>query len=107
MTCPGGHAGCSANTHWQVPLSEYELGKSIGETLNAESAFVKYVTTDGDSRSAAGIAEAMQMLNPMWKVEHQADPTHLGQAQFRYCYNAHFSSGMIPGANHLCIQKSK
>ena len=98
VTCPGGHAGCTANTYRHAPLSEYELGKSIGETLNAESAFVRYVTTDGDSRSAAGVSEAMRLLDPMWKVERQADPTHLGQAQFRCCYKAHFSNGMFPSA---------
>ena len=37
-------------------------------------------------------------LNPKWKVERQADPTHIGQAQFHYCYNAHFNSGLFPGA---------
>lgn len=98
VECPGGHAGCTANTYRQAPLSEYELGKSIGQTLAAESALVRYVTTDGDSRSAAGVTEAMRLLDPMWKVERQADPIHLGQAQFRYCYNANFSNGMFPGA---------
>ena len=36
VTCQGGHAGCTANTHQQVSLSEYELGKSIEKTLNAK-----------------------------------------------------------------------
>ncbi|XP_060557060.1 uncharacterized protein LOC132717584 [Ruditapes philippinarum] len=53
---------------------------------------------DGDSRSAAGVSEAMRLLDPMWKVERQADPIHLGQAQFRCCYKAHFSYGMFPSA---------
>ena len=56
---------------------------------------MRYLTTDGDSRSAA---EAMRLLDPMLKVERQADPVHLGQAQFRQCYKAQFSEIMFPTA---------
>lgn len=96
VKCPGGHADCTANLCRQAPLSEYELGKTIGKQLSVQGAFVKYVTTDGDARSAAGVEEAMRLLDPMWQVERQADPTHTGQAQFRHCYNANFSTGMFP-----------
>jgi len=85
VECPGGHPECTANTYRHAPLSEFELGKDIGRQLSAEGARVKYVTTDGDSRSAAGVAEAMHLFDPMLKVERQADPVHLGQAQFRQC----------------------
>ena len=59
---------------------------------------MRYITTDGDSRSAAGVAEAMRLLDPMLKVERQADPVHLGQAQFRQCYKAQFRERMFPTA---------
>lgn len=96
VQCPGGHEDCTANTHGHAPLSEFDLGKAIGRKLAVQGAFVKYVTTDGDSKSAAGVAEAINMLDPLWKVERLADPTHLGQAQFKRCYNAKFSEGMFP-----------
>lgn len=97
VKCPGSHENCTANTHGYAPLSEYNLGKDIGHQLALQGAFVKYVTTDGDSKSASGVAEAISLLDPMWKVERLADPTHLGQAQFKRCYNAKFSAGMFPG----------
>ena len=96
VQCPGGHEGCTANTYGHAPLSEYELGKAIGQDLAVQGAFVKFVTTDGDSKSAAGVAEAIRLLDPMWRVERLADPTHLGQAQFKKCYNAKYSDGMFP-----------
>ena len=97
VQCPGGHEGCTANTKGYAPLSEYELGKDIGNQLAIQGAFVKYVTTDGDSKSSAGVAEAINILDPLWRVERLADPTHLGQAQFKRCYNAKFSGGMFAG----------
>ncbi|OWF34981.1 hypothetical protein KP79_PYT23802 [Mizuhopecten yessoensis] len=33
----------------------------------------------------------------MWDVKSLADPAHLGQAQFRKCMRAHFSTDMFPG----------
>ena len=36
-------------------------------------------------KSAAGVAVAMQVMNPLWKTQRQADPTHLSQTQFREC----------------------
>lgn len=98
VQCPGGHAECTANRNRHVPLSEFEAGKTIGQELGLQGTFIKYATTDGDARSAAGVQEAMTLLNPMWRVQRQADPVHLGQAQFRHCYNAVFSSGMFPTA---------
>ena len=105
--CPDGHPDCTANTYRHQPLSEYELGKSIGEQLGFHEAFVRYVTTDGDSRSAAGVAEAMRVLDPLWQVDRQADPTHLGQAQFRSCYNANFSQQMFPGKTRESQQQQQ
>ena len=40
----------------------------------------------------------MRLLDPLLKVERQADPVHLGQAQFRQCYKAQFSERMISTA---------
>ena len=44
--------------------AEYELGISIGETLNDVIALVQYVTINSEFRSAAGVAEAMRMIDP-------------------------------------------
>ena len=43
----------------------------------------------------------MQALDPMWKVERLADPTHLGKAQFRKSNSAKFSESMFPGRTRL------
>ena len=95
ITCPG-HLDCTANLHRQAPLSEYELGKKIGQQLGVQGAYVKYVTTDGDGRSAAGVADIMKMLNPMWTVERHADPTHIGVSQFIKINNGKLSPGIFP-----------
>ena len=58
---------------------------------------IKYATTDGDSRSAEGIDHAMKSFHPIWNVQRLADPTHLGQSQFRKCNQADFSQEMFPG----------
>ncbi|KAL5020618.1 hypothetical protein ScPMuIL_002300, partial [Solemya velum] len=71
---------------------------AIGSDLALQGMLVKYATTDGDARSAEGIKDAQKMLNPMWEVERLADPTHLGQSQFKKCINAKFSSDMFSGA---------
>ena len=75
MMFPGGHAYCTANFNRSVPLSKYEQGKLIGQQLILQGAYIKYVTTDGDARSASGVQEGMRIFNPMWKALRQADPT--------------------------------
>ena len=96
VECAGGHPDCTANTYRQAPLSEYELSKAIGAQISVEDAYVRYITTDGDSQSAVGVAEAMRLFDPKLKVERKADPVNLSQAQFRQCYNAQFSSDNCP-----------
>ena len=71
-----------------APLSEYEMGKHIGTDLALQGVIIRYVTTDGDSRSSAGIDSALEVLDLLWNVQRLADPTHLGQSQFRKCYKA-------------------
>ncbi|CAG2207664.1 unnamed protein product [Mytilus edulis] len=83
------------NLHRAAPLSEYDLGKQIGNQLVVQGILVKYATTDGDGRSANGINDAIQALHPMWKVEWLADPIHLGNGQFRAAMLANFSDNMF------------
>ena len=97
VQCPGGHPECTANMSTFAPFSEYDMGHEIGSQLSLQGILVKYATTDGDSRSAQGLDNAMKILHPMWSVQRLADPTHLGQSQFRKCYQANFSDGIIPG----------
>jgi hypothetical protein len=85
IDCPGGHPDCTANLDTVEPLSEYDIGKNIGTQLVRKNIKVKYATTDGDGRSAAGMDSAMKVSDPAWNVERLADPTHLGQAQFHRC----------------------
>ena len=75
----------TVDTKFVYCFGEYERGKDIGEQLTRKDIFVQYVTTDGDWQSAAGVAAAMKVMNPLWKTQRQADPIHLGQAQFREC----------------------
>ncbi|CAC5366565.1 unnamed protein product [Mytilus coruscus] len=82
IECPG-HEECTANLYRAAALSEYKLGKEIGNQLGLQKCLVRYVTTDGDGRSARGIEDALTALEPMWKVERLADDVHLGQSEFR------------------------
>ena len=91
VKCPGGQPECTANLSAFAPLSEYEMGREIGTQLAHQGMLVKYATTDGDVRSAEGIDHALKVLHPMWKLQRLADPTHLGQSQFRQCNRANFS----------------
>ena len=73
------------------------MGREIGTQLALQGMLVKYATSDGDSRSTEGIDHALKVLHPMWNVQRLADPTHLGQSQFRHCNRANFSREMFPG----------
>ena len=97
VTCPGGHAECTSTMSTFAPFSEKNMGKDIGDQLALQGMLIKYVTTDGDSRSAEGVDSAMKTVDPMWRVERLADPTHLAQGQFRHCYKANFSPEMFTG----------
>ena len=69
---------------------------------------IKYATTDGDWRSAEGIDHAMKSFHPMWNVQRLADPTHLGQFQFRKCNQADFSQEMFSGrTREQCKEQQK
>ncbi len=98
VTCPGGHAECTATMSEFAPLSEFNMGKDIGDQLARNDVLIRYATTDGDARSAEGLATSMKVLHPLWKVERLADPTHLAQGQFRKCRSADFSLDMFPGS---------
>ena len=97
VECPGGHVDCTANLEYVAPHSEYEMAKDIGTQFAMQDILLKYITTDGDARAAKGFQDAYKVLHPMWEVERQADPTHLGKSQFKRCKAANFSSGMFPG----------
>ncbi|CAG2215605.1 unnamed protein product [Mytilus edulis] len=96
IECPG-HEECTANLYRAAALSEYELGKEMGNQIGLQKCLVRYVTTDGDGRSAKGIEEALTAVEPMWKVERLADHVHLGQSQFRASLRAQYSPGMFHG----------
>ena len=99
VTCPDGHAGtCTANVKPTNPLSEYLMGKEIGLQIDRQNVLVKYAVTDGDGRGAEGINDALKVLHPLWKVERQADPIHLGRSQFRQSNSANFSLNMFYGS---------
>ena len=97
VQCPGRHTECTANMSTFAPFSEYDMGHGIDSQLSLQGILVKYAITDGDSRSTQGLDNAMKILHPMWSVQRLADPTHLGQSQFRKCYQANFSDEMVPG----------
>ena len=98
VDCPGGHAGCTANLNYSAPHYEYEMGHEIASQFALQEILVRYVTTDGDAKSAAGFRDAYKILHPMWEVERLADPTHLGKSQFKKCNSANFSQEMFPGS---------
>ena len=97
VVCPGNHENCTANIGAHEPLSEYSIGKELGVKFGLHRLLIKYATTDGDGRSAAGIEEGLQFLHPLWNVIRLADPIHLGQSQFRKALSASFSRNMFPG----------
>lgn len=97
VTCPGGHTNCSATRKMAEPFSEQDIGGKLGQDLVRQGILVKHVTTDGDGRSAQGIASAMERIDPMWQVTRQADTTHLSQSLFRKGIKASFSDTMLPG----------
>lgn len=101
LTCPGGHPGCTANTMVNEPLSEYTIGEEIGHMFARQGVLVRHVTTDGDGRSADGVAAAMAKVDPSCVVIRQADTTHLGQGQFRHTQRTKFSPKMFPGLKAL------
>ncbi|KAK6186614.1 hypothetical protein SNE40_005904 [Patella caerulea] len=107
VNCPGGHEGCTASLPVHAPLSEYDMGKSIGTELALQNVLIKYAKTDGDGRSAAGIEDSLKILHPMWSVERLADPLHLAATQLSHCYNAKFSDEMFPGKTRLDKGKVK
>lgn len=99
VTCPGGHIGCTATKAKEDPLSEYDIGRSIGREFASQGLPLKYVVTDGDGCSAKGVEKAFSDSHVCSaNIVRQADPTHLGQSQFRYVMRkANFSAGMFPG----------
>ena len=76
------------------PLSEYRIGKHIGDSLARDGVAIKYVTTDGDALASRGIQDAMPAG---METQRQSDTTHLSQTQFRHIMKASFSSMMFPG----------
>ena len=97
VDCPGGHEGCTATLSRTEPLSEHRIGEKLGEKFVEDKVNVRLVTTDGDARSAEGVALAMQKLFPNQRVERKADPIHLGQSLIRQTMSSTFSQRMFPG----------
>ena len=78
------------------PLSEYRIGKHIGDSLAQDNVAVKYVATDGDALSSRGIQDA---LPAGMETQRQSDITHQSQTQFRHIMTASFSPMMFSGEN--------
>jgi hypothetical protein len=97
VSCPGGHKGCTATVSESTTLSEYQIGKKIGQQLARDKINIKYVTTDGDARSAEGLQTGLNTEGIPNEVTRLADTTHLSQAQFRQAAKAKFSGSMFPG----------
>lgn len=95
--CPGGHEGCTATLPAAEPLSELKMGEKLGQMFADDRVLVKYVTTDGDARTAEGVQSAMRKLFPDWEVIRKADPVHIGQSQVRETISATFSDHMFSG----------
>lgn len=95
--CPGGHEGCTATLPAADPLSELRMGEKLGDMFADEQVLVKYVTTDGDARTAEGVQSAMKKLFPDWEVIRKADPVHIGQSQIRETVSSTFSDQMFNG----------
>ncbi len=106
ITCPG-HADCSANYSQVAPFSEFEAGKELGKQAIAQRIVISHVTTDGDGRSADGVAESFSLVSPLLTVTRQDDPTHLGQTQFRRCLKAVFSPNMFGDERTLSAEEKK
>ena len=47
------------------PLSEYRIGKHIGDSLARDGVAIKYVATDGDALASRGIQDAMPLHENM------------------------------------------
>ena len=73
VTCLG-HVGCTANVLAMETLSEYRIGKHIGDSLAQDNVAVKYVATDGDALASRGIQDAMPAG---METQRQSDTTHL------------------------------
>ena len=73
------------------------MGREIGTQLGLQGMLVKNATTDCYARSADRIDHALKVLHPMWNVHRLADPTHIGQSEFRQCNRDTFSHEMFPG----------
>lgn len=95
VSCPGGHDGCTATRQMPAPFSEHDIGKKLAEDIIKQNVKIKFVTTDGDSRSSQGVAEAMNIYDPTVKVTRLADTTHLAQSLFRKANKAPFSDTMF------------
>ena len=94
-------SGSSASRHAHV---EHAVSFNDGNFRHPATSQKQHAETIGCSRTGgdrveqAGVAEAMRLLDPMLKVERQADPVHLSQAQFRQGYKEPFSERMFPTA---------
>lgn len=97
VQCPGGHEGCTATISAAEPLSELKMGEKLGDMFADEQVLVKYVTTDGDARTAEGVQAAMRKLLPDFDVIRKADPVHIGQSQIRETISSKFSDEMFSG----------
>ena len=95
VTCPN-HAGhCSANLGANASIAnEREMATECMKQINDDGLKVKYFTSDGDSKAAAGIKDADNFGVP---VECLRDTRHLVETHRKLIKSKKFSQECFPG----------
>ena len=96
ISCPGGHAGCTADIAYLELHSERRMAYDIADDLSLEGFYVRTLTTDGDTWSYLGMQDFYDKLSTSWELTRRADPYHLAATRERKTRNADFSKGMFP-----------
>lgn len=95
VSCPG-HEGCTATISCSDLISEKKIAEEIGNHLcGVHEIMVSHLTTDSDAKGPAGMEEAMQKVEPTWRITKFKDLTHLGKSQQNAVKNAKFSDEMF------------
>ncbi|XP_053389375.1 uncharacterized protein LOC128552381 [Mercenaria mercenaria] len=97
ITCPGGHAECTATISYMQPHSERKMAYDIAEQLSNEDLLVRTLTTDEDTAARLGMNDFYDKLGYAWSVNRQADPHHLGSRQVRKARTSNWSQTVFEG----------
>jgi hypothetical protein len=97
ITCPSGHAECTATFPYMQPHSERKMSYNIVEQLSNEDLLVRTLTTDGDTAAHLGMNDFYDKMGYAWSVNRQADPHHLGSRQVRKARASNWSTTLFQG----------